>query len=92
MIDPEFCWIGPREWDIGVLLAHLRLSGQPAALSERLLARYSHPVDRALANCIAGIEIMRRLIGVAQLPLMIDLAAKVALLETARNLVLGTAP
>ena len=91
VIDPEFCWIGPREWDIGVLLAHLRLSGQPAALSERLFARYSHPVDRALANRIAGIEIMRRLIGVAQLPLMIDLAAKVALLEAARNLVLGTA-
>jgi 5-methylthioribose kinase len=91
VIDPEFCWIGPREWDVGVLLAHLRLSQQPASLNERLLARYGHPVDRALVNRIAGIEIMRRLIGVAQLPLTIDLAAKAALLVEARDLVLGTA-
>jgi 5-methylthioribose kinase len=90
VIDPEFCWIGPREWDVGVLLAHLRLSNQPTALRERLIARYGHPIDRALVNRIAGIEIMRRLIGVAQLPLDIDLAAKTTLLNEARGLVLGT--
>ena len=91
IIDPEFCWIGPREWDVGVLLAHLWLSGQPAALRERLFSRYAHPLDRDLVNRIAGIEMMRRLIGVAQLPLTIDLAAKEALLDAARRLVLGTA-
>lgn len=89
VIDPEFCWIGPREWDLGVLIAHLRLSNQPEESTTRLIARYGHPVDMALANRIAGIEIMRRLIGVAQLPLAIDLAAKVALLEEAHKLVMG---
>ena len=91
VIDPEFCWIGPREWDVGVLLAHLRLSHQPTRLSARLLHRYGGAIDQPLANCIAGIEIMRRLIGVAQLPLTIDLATKAMLLKEARELVLGTA-
>lgn len=89
VIDPEFCWIGPREWDLGVLIAHLRLSSQAEDAPARLIARYADPVDRALANRIAGIEIMRRLIGVAQLPLTIDLAAKAALLEEARRMLAG---
>ncbi|MEK6637472.1 MAG: phosphotransferase [Pseudomonadota bacterium] len=88
VIDPEFCWIGPREWDIGVLIAHLKLSNQPAESTTRLISRYSHPIDMALARRIAGIEIMRRLIGVAQLPLANDLAAKKALLDEAYSLVM----
>jgi 5-methylthioribose kinase len=89
VIDPEFCWIGPPEWDLGVLIAHLRLSNQPTTSIDRLIARYGHDVDHRLMNRIAGIEIMRRLIGVAQLPLNIDLAAKAMLLEEARARVLG---
>ena len=89
VIDPEFCWIGPCEWDLGVLIAHLRLSGQAEEATTRLIARYGHPLDMALVQRIAAIEIMRRLIGVAQLPLAIDLAAKVALLEEAHKLVMG---
>lgn len=89
IIDPEFCWIGPREWDLGVLIAHLRLSAQPENAPARLIARYADPVDKALVDRIAGIEIMRRLIGVAQLPLTIDLAAKVRLLEEAHSLVMS---
>lgn len=95
LIDPEFCWIGPREWDVGVLMAHLQLSGQAEASTDRLLSHYGHPLDRALDHAllrrIAGIEIMRRLIGVAQLPLGLDLAAKARLLDSARNQVLGAA-
>jgi 5-methylthioribose kinase len=89
VIDPEFCWIGPREWDLGVLIAHLRLSNQPVESTTRLIARYGHPVDMALVRRIAGIEIMRRLIGVAQLPLANNLAEKAALLNETRKLVLG---
>jgi 5-methylthioribose kinase len=91
VIDPEFCWIGPPEWDLGVLTAHLWLSGQSPTLVDRLVSRYGGGVDRQLMNKICGIEIMRRLIGVAQLPLTLDLAAKMALLDQARTLVLGKA-
>jgi 5-methylthioribose kinase len=91
VIDPEFCWIGPREWDVGVLVAHLRLSGQPKVSTERLNKRYGALLDHQLLHQIVGIEIMRRLIGVAQLPLTIGLEAKAVLLAEARALVLGTA-
>lgn len=91
VIDPEFCWIGPREWDVGVLVAHLRLSGQPEGTAERFIKRYGALLDHKLLNQIVGIEIMRRLIGVAQLPLTIGLEAKAMLLAEARDLVLGTA-
>lgn len=89
VIDPEFCWIGPREWDVGILCAHLRLSGQPPSLETDLIARYGAPLDQTVLNRFIGVEIMRRLIGVAQLPLDIDLDAKAALLADARSLVIG---
>lgn len=91
VIDPEFCWIGPREWDVGVLIAHLRLSGQPQTSTDRLITRYGVELDHKLLHQIVGIEIMRRLIGVAQLPLTIGLEEKAMLLTEARALVLGTA-
>ena len=89
VIDPEFCWIGPAEWDVGVLLAHLKLSGQPEEHGIKFIERYGRPLDGNLVNRITGIEIMRRLIGVAQLPITIGLAEKQALLQEARRLVLG---
>ena len=91
VIDPEFCFLGPREFDLGVLLAHLHLAGQPQPAGDALLRRYEQraAVDRPLLWALAGVEIMRRLIGVAQLPLRIDLEAKRQLLSLSRQLVLG---
>lgn len=91
LIDPEFCWLGPPEWDLGVLMAHLWLSNQPLNVIDALLPSYGRSVDRDLLDRICGVEIMRRLIGVAQLPLTLDLSAKSALLHRARALVLGDA-
>ncbi|HRI54215.1 MAG TPA: phosphotransferase [Pseudomonadota bacterium] len=91
IIDPEFCFLGPREFDLGVLLAHLHLAGQPAPAGEDLLRRYEQraAVDRELVRALTGVEIMRRLIGVAQLPLNLDLDGKRQLLALSRRLVLG---
>lgn len=89
VIDPEFCWIGPAEWDVGVLLAHLRLSAQPDHYSDKFMHQYGRPLDKSLVDQIIGIEIMRRIIGVAQLPLNIDLARKTELLDEARHLVIA---
>lgn len=91
VIDPEFCFAGPAEFDLGVMLAHLHLANQNALLCERLLARYSAPVgfDRNLMNQFAGIEIMRRLIGVAQLPIEYGLERKAELLALSGKLVLS---
>ncbi len=90
VIDPEFCFFGPAEFDVGILVGHLLLAGRPMALAEAVFAHYRPPAgfDRALALRFAGMEIMRRLIGVAQLPLSADLARKEALLQLVRTLVL----
>lgn len=91
VIDPEFCFVGAAEFDLGVMLAHLHLANQPASFIGRLLDRYQTPTgsDQTLMRKFAGIEIMRRLIGVAQLPLVYGLERKAELLELSRELVLS---
>lgn len=89
IIDPEFCFYGPPEFDVGVMIAHLLLSEQDRELAPRLLARYGRPRSSELVWQFAGVEIMRRLIGVAQLPLSNDLERKVKLLMLSRELVLN---
>jgi 5-methylthioribose kinase len=89
VIDPEFCFYGPPEFDLGVMIAHLNLAGQRYDLEQRLLTTYraSRPLNHKLVRQFAGVEIMRRLIGVAQLPISLDLDAKLELLLLARELV-----
>ena len=93
VIDPEFCFCGDAEFDLGVFAAHLLLAGEPAERAEQVLRLYQPPagakISPALARQYAGVEIMRRLIGVAQIPtLHADLAQKSAWLALSRRLVL----
>jgi 5-methylthioribose kinase len=90
VIDPEFAHFGRPEFDCAVLLAHLRLAGQPASLGQAFLQAYRQPpgFDHTLMRRFAGAEIIRRLIGYAQLPLTIGLVRKAQLLTEARALVL----
>ena len=93
VIDPEFCFCGDAEFDLGVFAAHLLLTGEPPERAESILTVYRPAVETefsaALARQYAGVEIMRRLIGVAQISrLHADLARKTALLEQNQTLVL----
>lgn len=90
VIDPEFGFAGPREFDIGVLSAHLQISG----LRGGPLALESHyadwkELDPRLVRGFGGVEILRRLLGVAQLPIRFNLQRKQSLLEEAVSQVLG---
>jgi 5-methylthioribose kinase len=91
VIDPEFCFFGPPEWDLGVMVAHLYLAG----ISNRVIQDVSNlyiaaaSINISLARQFAGVEIMRRLIGVAQLPLRYGLDEKQRLLQLSRELVLN---
>ncbi len=86
VIDPEFCFLGDGEFDVGVMMGHLVLGGQPQSCVDRLLED-AFGYDRGLVSQYAGVEIMRRLIGVAQLPLRCSLEQKRALLERSQMLV-----
>lgn len=87
VIDPEFCFLGPAEFDVGVLLAHLQISGFSSSQCTGLLDAYPHRLDRTLAWRFAGVEVMRRLNGVAQLPIERGLKEKTRLLAQAESLI-----
>ena len=86
IIDPEFCFPGPREYDLGIFLAHLVII-RARRLWDVVMEEYGDTVIWPLARRFAGVEIMRRLIGVAQLPLAADDQTKLAWLAESQELV-----
>ena len=91
VIDPEFAFVGAAEFDVGVLIAHFtfaRISQDELAAA---LAHYRAPqgFSLPLALAFAGAEVIRRLLGVAQLPLPADLTLKAAWLTAACRFVLA---
>jgi 5-methylthioribose kinase len=88
IIDPEFCFLGDPEFDCGILAAHLTIAqSDPFALEMVSAAVERRRLDARLVAAYAGVEIMRRLIGVAQLPVTCGIDRKQALLKWSRRLV-----
>lgn len=90
VIDPEFCFWGNSEWDPAVFIAHLFMARQDPQIIRQFLARYQPPSSHDDQRMLqwTGIEILRRLIGYAQLPLDLSVEELEQLLERATNLVL----
>ena len=91
VIDPEFGFVGPAEFDLGVLLAHLMMAEQSMNTIKKIYNNYQQPAsfNNKLLAQYTGIEILRRLIGIAQLPLSLDLAAKKRLMQKAANWIIS---
>ena len=89
VIDPEFGFAGDAEFDLGVFLAHLDLGQQPESLKQQVLSAYCHRFDLDLVQQYRGVEILRRLIGITQLPVDLTLSQKRELLEAARDFILN---
>lgn len=89
VIDPEFGFLGDAEFDLGVMLAHFEMSNVEPRVREKCLNHYKgeRNIDEKLTQQYQGIEIMRRLIGIAQLPLTLSLTDKSILLERAKELI-----
>ena len=94
MIDPEFAFFGRAEFDVGVFLAHLVLARQSPVFRSTWLSAYGSgtDLDLGLTLQLAGVEIIRRLLGYAQLPLAASLAERRRMLEIAREWVLRPDP
>ncbi|MEM6766178.1 MAG: phosphotransferase [Bacteroidota bacterium] len=90
VIDPEFSFPGIPEFDLGVLVAHMILSQQDRSTISRILGYYvsSVQVDEELLSGFAGTEILRRVLGVAQLPLAADLSERIAMMRLAEKWVM----
>ena len=90
VIDPEFCFYGPAEFDLGVLIAHLTLAQQPAATINRVLTSYIKPAgfNERLRQQFTGVELMRRLVEYPQLPFSLSMEQKRSLLAESRQMIL----
>lgn len=86
VIDPEFSFMGPREFDLSVFLAHAMMARMKKKdlidRFEEFYEGYDH-LDRELLLRLAAVEIFRRLIGLAQLPLDLTVPEKEGLLDQA---------
>lgn len=90
VIDPEFGFLGDPEFDLGVMMAHFEMSKIAPSVLKKCLSQYENErkVDNKLLQQYQGIEIMRRLIGIAQLPVNLSLNEKRELLKKAKALIL----
>lgn len=89
VIDPEFAHCGAPEFDLACAVAHLALAARAGGEGERLLGRYRDDpdtpgLDAALLARFAAIEVVRRIAGVAQLPIPPSRGARADLLGRAR--------
>lgn len=88
VIDPEFCFLGDPEFDCGILAAHLMMAQCGPDVLELVMASVTERrLNLSWVAAYAGVEIMRRLIGVAQLALSFGIDRKRALLRLSRQLV-----
>lgn len=92
VIDPEFCFAGPPEFDLGVAAAHWIFCGAETNVGtiQRVCELYGKSVSQPLVLGFAGAELIRRLIGVAQLPLSADLEQRVNWLQCGQDFLIAS--
>ena len=91
VIDPEFSFIGFAEFDLGVLIAHMLLAHQDADIIGAIIQDHEkrESCNLRITAGFAGTEVLRRLLGVAQLPLSLSLEEKVKLMKRAASWILN---
>jgi len=91
IIDPEFCYFGTPEFEIGVTVAHLIFARQSDQRIEQALAYYTAmaSLNRDQVMQHAGVEIMRRIMGLAQLPIKLDLSQRSQLLARSYSFIIN---
>ena len=89
VIDPEFSHLGFKEFDLGVMAAHLTMITESEDYLNKIIKAYSENIDKSIFYKVSGIEIIRRIIGLAQLPLDMSLNTKEKLLNIAKKMILS---
>ena len=89
VIDPEFSFVGPKAFDLGVMSAHIIIASGKTSFLEEIYNMYPAKAEFKKISLYCGIEIIRRLIGLAQLPIKRSLKEKKELLNFAEELILS---
>ncbi len=93
IIDPEFAFWGPKEWDLANFLAHLSFCPDARTqrqqcwqiYTEKMTASHSCASKKEYVLGFMGIEILRRLLGYSKPPTALSTAEKIALAKEAMN-------
>lgn len=83
VIDPEFCFLGDAEFDLGVCMAHLCFCGIDWDKAQQILQQHYGNFEQKRCLDFAAVEILRRFFGVGQLPLNFSIAEKETLTQVA---------
>lgn len=89
VLDPEFAHLGRAEFDIGVMSAHIIMATHDPSYLDKIITLYRGELHKSDLRRNTGIEIFRRLIGLAQLPLTRSLQEKSELLDMAQQFILS---
>ena len=89
IIDPEFTFLGSKEFDLGVMSGHLILATGQISYLKKICDNYSDKIDNNKVTVYCAIEITRRLIGYAQLPIKRSISEKSDLLKIAKELIIN---
>lgn len=89
VIDPEFAYFGHAEFDVAVMTAHFFMSGMELIEVKNAMNTYiKRPDFNSELFCgFCGTEILRRIIGLAQLPFDLTLEEKSDLINLAVELI-----
>ena len=87
VLDPEFAHVGDPEFDLGVMAAHVIIATHESSNFDQIIQAYPGQLNIENMRRYAGIEIMRRLIGLAQLPISRSLQEKQQLMDIANSLI-----
>lgn len=92
IIDPEFSFMGDAEFDLGVMIAHFKLVGIEEEWIDFAKRTYQkrRSLNSGLLDQYVGVEILRRMVGLAQLPLKLTISQKRKLCMEAEALILGS--
>lgn len=89
VIDGEFAHPGRVEFDVGIMAAHLQMAGLSWTNFVSRYERDAPKADYLLIHRFRAVEILRRLIGIAQLPVQMNLDERAALLAQAREMLVN---
>ena len=89
IIDPEFTFLGSKEFDLGIMSGHLILATGQISYLKKICDNYPDKIDNNEVAIYCAIEIIRRLIGYAQLPIKRSISEKSNLLKLSKELIIN---
>ena len=88
LLTLNLLFLGSKEFDLGVMSGHLILATGQISYLKKICDNYPDKID-IMKRTYCAIEIIRRLIGYAQLPIKRSISEKSNLLKLSKELIIN---